>query len=101
MPFNSSTAVMWINADLFRKAGLDPSKPPATWDEVTQAAATLKSKGAAEIPMNTSWFPWVMVEQYGAIHNIPYATRENGFAGARRSSSSRSIRLSEGRACGR
>jgi sn-glycerol 3-phosphate transport system substrate-binding protein len=81
MPFNSSTAVMWINADLFRKAGLDPSKPPATWDEVTQAADTLKSKGAAEIPMNTSWFPWVMVEQYGAIHDIPYATKENGFAG--------------------
>jgi len=81
MPFNSSTAVMWINKDIFQKAGLDPSKPPATWDEVTQAADTIKSKSAAEIPMNTSWFPWVMVEQYSCIHNIPYATKENGFAG--------------------
>ncbi len=81
MPFNSSTAVMWINKDAFQKAGLDPAKPPATWEEVTNAAETLKSKSAAEIPLNTSWFPWVMVEQYSAIHNIPYATKENGFGG--------------------
>ena len=34
MPFNSSTAVMWYNKDAFEKAGLDPEKPPATWDEL-------------------------------------------------------------------
>ena len=34
MPFNSSTAVMWYNKDAFRKAGLDPDKAPATWQEV-------------------------------------------------------------------
>ena len=28
MPFNSSTAVMWYSKDAFRKAGLDPEKPP-------------------------------------------------------------------------
>lgn len=81
MPFNSSTAVMWINKDAYQKAGLDPEKPPTTWDEVTKAAETIKSKDANIIPVNTSWFPWVMVEQYSAIHNIPYATKENGFAG--------------------
>ena len=81
MPFNSSTAVMWINKDAFQKAGLDPEKPPATWDDVTKAAETIKSKNAADIPMNMSWFTWVTVEQYSAIHNIPFATKENGFAG--------------------
>lgn len=81
MPFNSSTAVMWINKDAFQKAGLDPEKPPATWEDVTKAAETIKSKNAADIPMNASWFTWVTVEQYSAIHNIPFATKENGFAG--------------------
>jgi hypothetical protein len=49
MPFNSSTAVMWINRDAFRKAGLDPAKPPATWPEVAAAAQAIKAKNAAEM----------------------------------------------------
>src|SRR5881394_4117495 len=28
LPFNSSSTVMWINRDAFKKAGLDPAKPP-------------------------------------------------------------------------
>ncbi len=81
MPFNSSTAIMWYSKDAFQKAGLDPAKPPATWEEVTTAANAIKAKNAAEIPMNTSWFSWIMLEQYSAIHNIPFATKENGFEG--------------------
>jgi sn-glycerol 3-phosphate transport system substrate-binding protein len=95
MPFNSSTAVMWINQDAFQKAGLDPSKPLVTWDDVTAAAKAIKAKidadkgkpeneralGKVEIPVNTSWFPWIMVEQYSAIHDIPFATKANGFEG--------------------
>ena len=34
MPFNSSTPVLFYNKDAFKKAGLDPNKPPKTWDEV-------------------------------------------------------------------
>jgi sn-glycerol 3-phosphate transport system substrate-binding protein len=81
MPFNSSTAVMWINRDAFRKAGLDPAKVPATWQEVRAAADAIKAKGAAEVPMTTSWPVWVHLEEYGALHDLPYATKENGFGG--------------------
>ena len=38
MPFNSSTAITFYNRDAFRKAGLDPNKPPQTWPEVIEAA---------------------------------------------------------------
>ena len=38
MPFNSSSSVMWYNKDAFAKAGLDPAKPPATWQGVVEAA---------------------------------------------------------------
>ena len=80
-PFNSSTAITWINKDAFQKAGLDPSKPPATWQEVVAAARAVKEKDAAEIPMITSWPCWIQLEQYSALHNIPFATKANGFEG--------------------
>jgi sn-glycerol 3-phosphate transport system substrate-binding protein len=38
MPFNSSTPVLWYNKEAFRKAGLDPDKPPKTWSEVADYA---------------------------------------------------------------
>src|SRR5512140_3234899 len=37
MPFNSSTQVLYINNDAFKKAGLDPKNPPKTWPEMAQA----------------------------------------------------------------
>ena len=46
MPFNSSTQVLYINKDAFKKAGLDPDNPPKTWPEVGAAAAKLKASGA-------------------------------------------------------
>lgn len=81
MPFNSSTAVMWINKDAFARAGLDPAKPPATWPELEQAARTIKAKGAADVALTTSWPSWIQFEQYSALHDVPFATRANGFAG--------------------
>lgn len=81
-PFNSSTATMWINEDVFEKAGLDPKTTPlATWDDVIKAARAIKAKGAAPIPVMTSWPTWVHFEQFAAIHNVEYATLNDGFGG--------------------
>ena len=43
LPFNSSTAVMYYNVDLFKKAGLDmPSKTvPLTWDQMGEITKKL------------------------------------------------------------
>jgi sn-glycerol 3-phosphate transport system substrate-binding protein len=81
MPFNSSTAVMWYNKDAFRKAGLDPDKAPATWQEVRSAAETIKAKNAAPVAMTTSWPVWIQLEQYSALHNLAFATKSDGFDG--------------------
>jgi len=81
MPFNSSTAVMWYNKDAFEKAGLDPEKPPATWADTVAAARAIKAKEAASIPVTSSWLIWVQLEQFGAIHDLPFASKSNGFDG--------------------
>ncbi len=81
MPFNSSTAVMWINKDAFDKANLDTTHPPRTWAEVAIAAKMLKEKAPTPVPMTSAWFTWIQMEQFAAMHDVPYATKENGFEG--------------------
>jgi sn-glycerol 3-phosphate transport system substrate-binding protein len=79
-PFNSSTTVFYYSKDAFQKAGLDTSKPPQTWNEVMVAAAKLKASGAA-CSYTTGWQSWVHLENFSAWHNLPFATKDNGFAG--------------------
>lgn len=33
VPFSIATTMLYYNKDMFSKAGLDPTKPPTTWDE--------------------------------------------------------------------
>ncbi len=44
LPFAFSTPVLYYNADLFKEAGLDPAKPPKTWDEVYTMGKQIKQK---------------------------------------------------------
>ncbi|RCK78295.1 MAG: Maltose/maltodextrinABC transport system II, permease protein 1 [Candidatus Ozemobacter sibiricus] len=41
LPWMVSTRVLFFNQALFRAAGLDPSRPPATWDELLAAARAI------------------------------------------------------------
>jgi sn-glycerol 3-phosphate transport system substrate-binding protein len=80
MPFNSSTAVLYYNEDAFKKAGLDPNKPPKTWPEVAADAAKLKASGMP-CGFTTGWQGWIQIEQFSAWHDMPIATEANGFDG--------------------
>ena len=80
-PFNSSSAVMWYNKDAFKKAGLDPEKPPKTWPEVFDHAKKLKSAGYATCGFSTAWITWLNIEQFSAWHNVPIGTKANGLDG--------------------
>ena len=80
MPFNSSTPVLYWNKELLSKAGLDPNKPPKTWPELGEMAKKAVAAGA-KCGFTPQWQTWTMIENYGAWHNLPYATKENGFAG--------------------
>ncbi|WP_315778248.1 MULTISPECIES: sn-glycerol-3-phosphate ABC transporter substrate-binding protein UgpB [unclassified Bradyrhizobium] len=79
-PFNASTPILYYNKDQFRAAGLDPGAAPKTWPELGKAARRLRDNGVA-CGFTTSWPAWINVENFSAFHNLPIATRANGFAG--------------------
>ena len=49
IPFQRSTIVMYYNKDAFREAGLDPEKPPATWDDLVAAGRKLVSRSGDQV----------------------------------------------------
>ncbi|MBI4280144.1 MAG: sn-glycerol-3-phosphate ABC transporter substrate-binding protein UgpB [Armatimonadetes bacterium] len=81
MPFNSSTPVLWWNKDAFRRAGLNPDNPPKTWPEVRAAAQRIRAANAAPCGFTTAWPTWVQFENFSAIHDVPFASKANGFEG--------------------
>ncbi|MCM3924013.1 ABC transporter substrate-binding protein [Frankia sp. AiPs1] len=48
VPYTISIPVIFYNADLFRKAGLDPTTPPTTVAEVKKDALAIKEKAGAQ-----------------------------------------------------
>ena len=75
IPFQRSTIVMYWNKDAFKDAGLDPEKPPASWDEMRAMSAKLvKKDGSGNV---TRW--GVMVPSTGYAYWMFQAfARQNG-----------------------
>jgi sn-glycerol 3-phosphate transport system substrate-binding protein len=67
IPFQRSTIVMYYNKDLFKQAGLDPNRPPVTWEELVTQAQKLTKKDSSgqvtqwglEIPSGGSFAYWL------------------------------------------
>jgi len=78
-PFNSSSTVMWINLDAFKKANI--TDIPKTWPEVFEDAKKLKAAGYATCGFSNSWVTWVNLEQLSAWHNVSLASKANGLDG--------------------
>ncbi len=80
-PFNSSTAMLYINRAAFIEAGLNPDEPLVTYDDIIAAARALTVKDASG---NTTrygiglyaetWF----FEQIHAVHDTVMGTPANG-----------------------
>ena len=79
LPFNSSTPVLWVNKDALKEAGIAGDVDLSTWDKVGEVLDTLKAAGS-ECPLTTAWQSWIHLENFSAYHNIPFATKDNGFA---------------------
>lgn len=79
MPFNSSTPVTYYNKDVLAKAGVDSL--PQTWQEMGAALKKIVDSGAASCGLTTTWPSWVMLENFSARNDVPFASQANGFAG--------------------
>ena len=74
LPMGMGLPVLYVNRDAFRKAGLDPDKPPRTWWEVQHAAGELFDRGY-KCPLTSSQFSWVHVENLSAQHGEPVVAK--------------------------
>ena len=82
MPFNSSTAVMWVNDDALAAAGIDPETVSLeTWEEVFEVAQQIVDEGGADCGFSMAWPTWTQFEQFSAVHDVPLASLSNGMEG--------------------
>lgn len=56
-PFGVSTPLLWFDAAEFRAAGLDPSEPPTTLEELFDASAALVASGVS--PYGLVLYDWM------------------------------------------
>jgi sn-glycerol 3-phosphate transport system substrate-binding protein len=84
MPFNSSAPVMYYDKNAFKEVGLDPEKPPRTYDEVFAAAQKLVKKDASgkiiRSGVDFTLYGWIL-EQELATQGALYAEPNNGRQG--------------------
>ncbi|MBE3564083.1 MAG: ABC transporter substrate-binding protein [Hydrogenibacillus schlegelii] len=75
MPFNTSNPILYYNKNLFREAGLDPDKPPRTFEEVAAAAKKLTKDG--RYGASFAIYGWFM-EQFFANQGALLVNNGNG-----------------------
>jgi sn-glycerol 3-phosphate transport system substrate-binding protein len=82
MPFNTSMPLLYINQDAFTKAGLDPTKPPRTLDEIRAAAEKIKATPGETVKFGfgASVYGWFL-EQWVAGAGQTLCDADNGRKG--------------------
>lgn len=79
LPVAYSTPVLFYNKAAFKKAGLDPEKPPKTWWEMQETAGKLYEAGV-KCPYTTSWPTWVHIDNLSALSGAPVASAKGELA---------------------
>jgi multiple sugar transport system substrate-binding protein len=55
--FNTDVRPLYYNVNAFQEVGLDPAKPPTTWDELIAASQKLTKKGPDGALQRVGWWP--------------------------------------------
>ena len=67
LPVAFTTPLLFWNKELFKESGLDPNKPPKTWEELQDVSGKLK----ARCSYTTSWPVWVHIDNVSAWAGSP------------------------------
>ena len=81
MPFNSSSSILYYNKEAFKEAGLDPEKPPKTFEEVADFAKKLVKKDAGGQTVRYGFGPSIygwLFEQWMAVSGGYFTDNGNG-----------------------
>ncbi len=84
MPFNSSTPILYYNKNAFKEAGLDPNRPPQSFEELKEYARKLTIKdadGNVERYGFTLGIVGWFIEQIVANQDAVLVNNENGRTG--------------------
>lgn len=76
VPWQRSTIVLYYNKDAFEAAGLDPEQPPATWDELYEAAQKLT---ITENGQTTQYGIQIPSDGYAYWMLQTFCVQQNGF----------------------
>jgi sn-glycerol 3-phosphate transport system substrate-binding protein len=77
MPFNNSNPILYYNKAVFRRAGLDPEKPPVTFAEVKAASRKIVESGAAHFGIALKTDSW-LIEHWLAKSGHTIVNNDNG-----------------------
>jgi sn-glycerol 3-phosphate transport system substrate-binding protein len=78
MPWNSSNPILYYNKDMFRAAGLDPEKPPQTWEDVAADAKAITQHFGGDVKGFTMPIDDWYFEQTLATQGALFANPDNG-----------------------
>ena len=79
VPFQRSTVVLYYNKELFKVAGLNPDKAPATWAEMADYAKTLTKRDASGkvtqygVQIPSSGFPYWLFQALAIQNDVAMA----------------------------
>lgn len=77
LPFSCATVVLFYNKTLLDNIG---ATPPETFEDFQEMAIKYRKEGAL-LTLAAGWLSGHHMDQIGAIHNIPIATKGNGIDG--------------------
>lgn len=69
MPFSMSNVVLYYNKAMFKAAGLDPEKAPATWDELVEYAQALTKDTDGDGTPDEWGLELVLTANAGCVYN--------------------------------
>lgn len=82
VPSNTDVYCLLWNKDAFRRAGLDPERPPETLEELEEFAAKLTIVGPAGVEQVgfLPWFPWDLTYMWGGVFGGSWYDESAGLA---------------------
>lgn len=76
LPVAFSTPLLFWNKELFKESGLDPNKPPRTWEDVQDFSSKLKTRCS----YTTSWPVWIHIDNVSSWAGSPTVSADGKLA---------------------